>query len=257
MKKIFKLLVICMSFVFAFTGCGKEKQSDENFAEEKIYKIATDTTYAPFEFENDKGELVGIDMELLKEIAADQGFKYEVNVVGFAAALTALETGEADGIIAGMSITEPRKEKYDMSSPYFDTGVTIGVRADSGIKSFEDLRGKKVAGKVGTAACRFAESISEKYGFEIVQFEESSTMFQDVVYGNTAACFEDYPILGYEISRGLDLIIPFKEVAEPTFYGFAVMKGENKELLDMFNKGLANLKANEKYDEIINRYIKK
>ncbi len=96
MKKIFKLLVICMSFVFAFTGCGKEKQSGENFAEEKIYKIATDTTYAPFEFENDKGELVGIDMELLKEIAADQGFKYEVNVVGFAAALTALETGEAD-----------------------------------------------------------------------------------------------------------------------------------------------------------------
>ena len=94
MKKIFKLLVICMSFVFAFTGCGKEKQSGENFAEEKIYKIATDTTYAPFEFENDKGELVGIDMELLKEIAADQGFKYEVNVVGFAAALTALKQGK-------------------------------------------------------------------------------------------------------------------------------------------------------------------
>lgn len=46
-------------------------------------------------------------------------------------------------------------------------------------------------------------------------------------------------------------------MAEPTSYGFAVMKGENKELLDMFNKGLANLKSNGKYDEIVNRYIKK
>ena len=189
MKKNFMFLVICMSFISVITGCEKEKSVDKKEAKEKVYKIATDTTYAPFEFENDKGELVGIDMELLKEIAADQGFKYEVNVVGFAAALTALETGEADGVIAGMSITEPRKEKYDMSLPYFDTGTTIGVRKDSGIKSFEDLRGKKVAGKVGTAACKFAESISEKYGFEIIQFEDSSTMFQDVIYGNTAACF--------------------------------------------------------------------
>lgn len=257
MKKIFMFLVICMSFISVITGCEKEKSVDKKEAKEKVYKIATDTTYAPFEFENDKGELVGIDMELLKEIAADQGFKYEVNVVGFAAALTALETGEADGVIAGMSITEPRKEKYDMSLPYFDTGTTIGVRKDSGIKSFEDLRGKKVAGKVGTAACKFAESISEKYGFEIIQFEDSSTMFQDVIYGNTAACFEDYPVLGYEISRGLDLIIPFEEIAEPTSYGFAVMKGENSELLDMFNKGLSNLKANGKYNEIVNKYIKK
>ncbi|MFR4902765.1 MAG: transporter substrate-binding domain-containing protein [Fusobacterium sp.] len=257
MKKIFMFLVICMSFISVITGCEKEKSVDKKEAKEKVYKIATDTTYAPFEFENDKGELVGIDMELLKEIAADQGFKYEVNVVGFAAALTALETGEADGVIAGMSITEPRKEKYDMSLPYFDTGTTIGVRKDSGIKSFEDLRGKKVAGKVGTAACKFAESISEKYGFEIIQFEDSSTMFQDVIYGNTAACFEDYPVLGYEISRGLDLVIPFEEIAEPTSYGFAVMKGENSELLDMFNKGLSNLKANGKYNEIVNKYIKK
>lgn len=257
MKKIFIFLVICISFISVITGCEKEKSVDKKEAKEKVYKIATDTTYAPFEFENDKGELVGIDMELLKEIAADQGFKYEVNVVGFAAALTALETGEADGVIAGMSITEPRKEKYDMSLPYFDTGTTIGVRKDSGIKSFEDLRGKKVAGKVGTAACKFAESISEKYGFEIIQFEDSSTMFQDVIYGNTAACFEDYPVLGYEISRGLDLVIPFEEIAEPTSYGFAVMKGENSELLDMFNKGLSNLKANGKYNEIVNKYIKK
>lgn len=257
MKKIFMFLVICMSFISVITGCEKEKSVDKKEAKEKVYKIATDTTYAPFEFENDKGELVGIDMELLKEIAADQGFKYEVNVVGFAAALTALETGEADGVIAGMSITEPRKEKYDMSLPYFDTGTTIGVRKDSGIKSFEDLRGKKVAGKVGTAACKFAESISEKYGFEIIQFEDSSTMFQDVIYGNTAACFEDYPVLSYEISRGLDLVIPFEEIAEPTSYGFAVMKGENSELLDMFNKGLSNLKANGKYNEIVNKYIKK
>lgn len=259
MKKMLKSVVLCVGALLMMLGisaCGKTEET-ASASSEKVYKIATDMTYAPFEFENDEGKLVGIDMDLMEEIAKDQGFKYEVQVVGFAAALTSLEAGESDGIIAGMSITEPRKEKYDMSTPYFDTGVTIGVRPDSSIKSFEDLRGKKVAGKVGTAACKFAESIADQYGFEIIQFEESSAMFQDVVYGNTVACFEDYPVLGYEISRGLGLVIPFDDVANPTAYGFAVMKGQNTELLDMFNKGLENLKANGKYDEIISRYIKK
>ena len=62
-------------------------------------------TYKPFEFENDNGEMVGIDLDLLKAIAEDQGFDYELQVVGFNAAVMAMETGAADAVIAGMSIT--------------------------------------------------------------------------------------------------------------------------------------------------------
>lgn len=222
--------------------------------EGKTYVIATDTTFAPFEFENDNGEMVGIDLDLLAAIAEDQGFEYELQVVGFNAAVTALESGEVDAVIAGMSITEKRQALYDFSEPYFDSGVGMAVAADSEIASYEDLKGLQVAAKIGTEGCTFAESIADQYGFTIAQFEQSADMYQDVLSGTSAACFDDYPVLGYEISRGTELKLPLP-MEQGSSYGFAVLKGENAELLEMFDAGLANLKASGKYDEIVNTYV--
>lgn len=230
-------------------------ESEANGAD-KVYKIATDTTFAPFEFENDKGEMVGIDLDLLKAIAEDQGFEYELVVAGFSAATTGLEAGEYDAVIAGMSITDARKEKYDFSEPYYDSGVGMAVNADSDIASYEDLNGKTVAAKIGTEGCTFAESIADQYGFTIMQFEDSSSMYQDVLAGNSVACFEDYPVLGYEISRGTAFKMPL-EMEHGNSYGFAVLKGQNTELLEMFDAGLKNMKDSGKYDEILNTYISK
>ena len=223
-------------------------------AEAKTYVIATDTTFAPFEFENDNGDMVGIDLDLLAAIAEDQGFTYELQVIGFSAAVTALEAGEVDGVIAGMSITDERAQKYDFSEPYFDSGVGMAVAADSEIKSYEDLAGLQVAAKIGTEGCAFAEGIADQYGFTIAQFEDSATMYQDVLSGTSAACFDDYPVLGYEISRGTPLALPM-EMERGSSYGFATLKGEAPELVEMFNTGLANLKASGKYDEILATYI--
>ncbi|MCI8864752.1 MAG: transporter substrate-binding domain-containing protein [Lachnospiraceae bacterium] len=231
---------------------GTEDKGDSG----KVYKIATDTTFAPFEFENDNGEMVGIDLDLLKAIAEDQGFEYELVVAGFSAATTGLEAGEYDGVIAGMSITDARKEKYDFSEPYYDSGVGMAVNADSDIASYDDLNGKTVAAKIGTEGCTFAESIADQYGFTIMQFEDSSSMYQDVLAGNSVACFEDYPVLGYEISRGTAFKMPL-DMEHGNSYGFAVLKGQNTELLEMFDAGLKNMKDSGKYDEILNTYISK
>ncbi|MDO4268219.1 MAG: transporter substrate-binding domain-containing protein, partial [Eubacteriales bacterium] len=233
-----------------------EAEDSSAAASDKVYKIATDTTFAPFEFENDNGEMVGVDLDLLKAISEDQGFAYELIPVGFSAACTGMEAGEYDAVIAGMSITDERKEKYDFSDPYYDSGVGMAVLADSDIDSYEDLNGKTVAAKIGTEGCAFAESIADEYGFTINQFEDSSSMYQDVLAGNSVACFEDYPVLGYEISRGVSFKLPLP-MESGNSYGFAVMKGENSELIDMFNAGLADLKDSGKYDEILNTYISK
>ena len=231
---------------------GTEDKGDSG----KVYKIATDTTFAPFEFEDDNGEMVGIDLDLLKAIAEDQGFEYELVVAGFSAATTGLEAGEYDGVIAGMSITDASKEKYDFSEPYYDSGVGMAVNADSDIASYDDLNGKTVAAKIGTEGCTFAESIADQYGFTIMQFEDSSSMYQDVLAGNSVACFEDYPVLGYEISRGTAFKMPL-DMEHGNSYGFAVLKGQNTELLEMFDAGLKNMKDSGKYDEILNTYISK
>lgn len=230
--------------------------ADSKAADGKTYVIATDTTFAPFEFENDNGEMVGIDLDILAAIAQDQGFAFEIQSVGFSAACAALEAGEVDGVIAGMSITDGRKAKYDFSEPYYDSGVGMAVPVGSEIASYEDLAGLQVAAKIGTEGCTFAESIQEEYGFTVTQFEDSSSMYQDVLAGTSAACFEDYPVLGYEISRGTELTLPM-EMERGSSYGFATLKGANPELIEMFNTGLANIKESGKYDEILNTYIKK
>ncbi len=260
MKKVLALLAVA-AMTLSLVACGgstktSDTEASNASADGKKFVIASDTTFAPFEFENDKGKMVGIDLEILAAIAEDQGFTYDIQYIGFAAACTALEAGEVDGVIAGMSINEERIQKYDFSEAYFDSGVGMAVLAGSEIKSYEELAGLQVATKIGTEGCAFAESIAEQYGFTIAQFEDSSSMYQDVLSGTSVACFDDYPVLGYEISRGTGLSLPM-EMERGSSYGFATLKGENPELVKMFNDGLANIKANGKYDEIINTYIKK
>lgn len=117
----------------------------------KVYQIGTDVTFAPFEFQDASGEFVGIDMDLLAAIAEDQNFRYEIKPMGFNAAVQALEANQVDGVIAGMSITEERKQKFDFSDPYFQSGVVMAIREnDDSIQGYEDLRGKRVAVKTGT-----------------------------------------------------------------------------------------------------------
>ncbi len=250
-----KIEACCAVFILAatvFAGGSKETKTSR-----KKYLIATDTTFAPFEFEDAKGNFIGIDMDILSAIAKDQGFSYQVQVLGFNAAVQSLESKQSDGVIAGMSITEDRKKKFDFSDPYFDSGVVMGIsKTDGTIKSYADLKGKKVAIKTGTEGAAFAESIKDKYGFTVAYFEDSANMYEEVKIGNSAACFEDYPVLGYGISQGIPLkIVTPKE--KGSSYGFAVNKGLNTELLAKFNKGLADIKANGTYQTILDTYIKK
>lgn len=261
MKKFLRLL-LATTLIFTLTACGNNGEpqngtddNDDNRVIAKSYVIGTDTTFAPFEFQDAGGNQIGIDMDLLSAIAEDQGFEYTVEAMGFDAAVQALESKQVDGVIAGMSITDKRKESFDFSDPYFDSGVVMGISADNDeVTSYVDLTGQKVAVKQGTEGATFAESIQEKYDFELIVFPESALMYEDVKIGNTIACFEDYPVLGYAISQNVGLKI-VTEKEQGSSYGFAVPKGENPELLNMFNQGFANVVESGKYQEILDTYI--
>lgn len=247
--------MVVMMVVLALVGCGGAPADENAGSDAKTYVIGTDTTFAPFEFENKDGDFVGIDMGLLKAIAEDQGFEYEIKVLGFNAAVQALEAGQVDAVIAGMSINPDRQKKFDFSDPYFDSGVVMGIAAtDETVKSYDDLKDKKVAVKIGTEGATFADSIKDQYGFEIVSFEDSSFMYEDVKAGNSVACFEDYPVLGYGVAQGNGLKI-VTEKEQGSSYGFAVQKEKNTELIEMFNAGLKSLRDNGKYQEILDTYI--
>ena len=256
MKKIISVTLILLLAMGMLAGCGggasEEGQSSD---ETKVFNIATDTTFAPFEFQNEAGDYVGIDIEILAAIAEDQGFKYELNPLGFSAAVAALESNQTDGVIAGMSITEDRQKKYDFSEAYYDSGVVMAIAADNDtIKSYADLNGQKVAVKTGTEGATYAESIMDQHGFKVVYFDESPLMYEDVKTGNTVACFEDYPVMGYGITQGNGLKM-VTDMEKGSSYGFAVLKGKNTDLLEMFDAGLKNIRDNGKYQEILDKYI--
>ncbi len=235
----------------------QEAPADSAASGDKVWVVATDTVFRPFEFTNEKGEFVGIDVDVLAAIAEDQGFKYELNSLGWDAGVAAVQAGQADALIAGATIKQERIDSgWIFSDGYYDATQTFVVPEGSDIKGFADLKGKNVAVKNGTAGMDFAESLKDEYGFTTTVFEDSPTMYQDVILGNSAACVEDTPIMADSIKTGnLALTIPEGMESEGAPYGFAIMNAENQELLDMFNAGLKNIKANGKYDEIIEKYL--
>ena len=224
---------------------------------DKTWVIATDTVFKPFEYTDASGNFVGIDVDILAAIAEDQGFEYELKSLGWDASIAACQAGQADGMIAGASITDERKESgWMFSDGYYTATQCMAVAENSDIKGFEDLKDKQVAVKTGTQGASYAESLKDEYGFTLNYFEDSPTMYQAVAGGQAVACFEDTPIMAASIKDGgLGLKIVEGTENEGADYGFAVFNSDEQELLDMFNAGLANIKANGKYDEIIAKYL--
>ena len=250
MKKIFAILLV-VAMCFGFAACGGNEDGAKDFV------IATDKGFSPFEFQDAEGNIVGIDMDILAAIAEDQGFTYELQYIGWDAAIAACQAGQADGMIAGASITEERKGNgWTFSDGYYDATQGLAVAKDSAITGFADLKGKKVAVKNGTMSNQYAESIKDEYGFEVVTFSTSPDMYQAVTGGQVDGCLDDTPILKYNIKIGeLDMKFVEGTENEPAQYGFAIFDSSKQELIDLFNAGLKNIRENGKYDEIIAKYL--
>ncbi len=117
-----------------------------------------DTVFRPFEYTDENGEFVGIDVDIIKAVAANQGFNIEIQSLGWDAAVTAVQAGQADALLAGASITKERKDSgWIFSDSYYDSYQVFAVKADSGIESLDDLKGKTIAVKNATAGANYAE----------------------------------------------------------------------------------------------------
>ncbi|MGT2772127.1 ABC transporter substrate-binding protein/permease [Streptococcus marimammalium] len=220
----------------------------------EVYKLVSDSSFAPFEYQNDSGQYVGIDIELIKAIANQQHFTIEVTHPGFDAALNAVQSGQADGVIAGMSITDEREAIFDFSDSYYTSNIILAVKEDSSITAYEDLAGKTVGAKTGTASYQFLEKHTKDYNYVLKAFDEASGMYDSLNSGSLDALMDDEAVLKYAIEQGRKFKTPI--VGEPSGeYGFAVKKGSNPELIEMFNNGLAALKESGEYDKIIASYL--
>jgi glutamine transport system substrate-binding protein len=265
MKRRMGLLLFTVILAFSISACGKDSSATTVPADTaqatpvkevlKKYIIGTDATYPPFEFEKD-GKYIGIDIDLINAIAEAEGFTVELKPMDFKGIIPAITANQLDGAIAGISITDERKQVVSFSEPYYKAGLSLIVREDNDtIKGPEDLKGKIIAIKKGTSGAKLAEELGKKYDAKIKYFNDSPAMYQEVANKNADVTLEDYPVVSYKIAT--DPNSKLKIIGDRLngdFYGIAVGK-ENTELLKKINDGLKKLQDNGKYDEIVKTYL--
>lgn len=227
---------------------------------EPTYTIGTNSTFAPFSIQDKNGgysgKNPGIEIEILREIAKHEHFKYRYKIMSFNGDLQALSNGQVDAVMAGMSVTNERKQKFDFSTPYYNDGVVMAVAKKSKITSMKQLRGKQVDAKSGTSAAIMAQKYQKKYGYKIKYFESSNTMYNDVKIGQASAVFDDEPVLRYSIKNGVPLKIVSKKAQYTTPIAIGFKKGANTELRHKMNDGIAWLNKTGRMKKIINKYTK-
>lgn len=234
-------------------GCSNDAGGDDSGEDaasglEDSYTVATDSSFVPFEFEED-GEHVGFDMDIVNGIAEEVGFDVELEVTNFDGIIPGLQTGTFDIAIAGITITEERQETVDFTDPYYKSGTRIAVPEDNtDIEGMEDLEGKTVASRLGSAPLDYlAENVPTA---ETMPFEQLDQMYL-AVEGDTAdALLYDAPNVEYYIKTTEDSNLKVVgDLYEAQEYGIAVSK-DNEALVSAMNDALATMIEDGRYAEI-------
>jgi len=262
MKSLRKLLVglLAILIILAMTACGSGGSSDQqgnsgdsgNGEQQTRKKIVmgTNAEFEPFEY-HDQNEIVGIDVEIAKAIAADLGAELVIEDMNFDSLLGALATDKVDFVAAGMTVTDERKENADFSVNYFDASQVIIVKKGSDIKSDADLVGKRIGVQLGTTGDLLASEIKdakvERYnkGFEAVSALNAGQIDCVVI--------DNFPAQAF-VAKNSDLVILDKDLSVEQ-YAIAVKKG-NTELLNSINATLKRLQDSGELQKIFDKYIK-
>lgn len=257
-NKIWILLLI-FGLVLSLAGCGSGGTSSqqEGTAGDKVYIVGTEPTFPPFEYTDEAtGEIVGFDVDLIKAIAEAAGIQVEVQSLGFDGLIPALQAGNIDIVIAGMTVTEERAAAVDFGPTYWEAYLQIAVAADNEeIKSVEDLQGKTVGVQIGTTGALKAEELkSEGIVKEVKTYNTVDVVFLELMNGTVDAVINDRPVTEIYMARNPGKVKLTGEPFEGEEYAYAVAKG-NTELLNKLNAGLEEVKASGKFDELVMEYF--
>ncbi len=244
--------VLAASMVF-FAGCGGDKK-DAN-----VLTVGTNAAFEPFEMMAEDGKtIIGFDVDLINAIAADQGLEVEMVNMEFDGLVMAVKSGQLDAAIAGMSVTDERKESVDFTNTYYDAGLNIAVAADNtDINAEADLAGKVVASQIGTTGAAKAQELKDAgVVAEVKLLENINICMMSLSNGEVDAVIMDIPVNGAYVAAHPDVAKIAAPIVsgEPESFAIAVAK-DNAELLDKLNAGLENVIADGTYMEIYDKYF--
>ena len=225
-------------------------------AQAKVYVVGTDAAYAPFESQNEKGEIVGFDIDMLKAVAAKAGIEVKFVNTPWEGIFNALAQGDRDIVVSAVTITDERKGTMDFTQPYFDAQQLIAVRQDSKVAKFADLKKLKVGVQTGTTGDEAVTKLMGKTSTAIKRFESTPLALKELEAGGVDAVVADNGVVIHYVANNPGG--KFRTVSDKDFvpeqYGFAVKKG-NAELLAKLDQGLAGIKADGTYAQIYGKYF--
>lgn len=257
-KKTISSIVLGMFLLtLGLVGCGNNSQGQSNSqSQAKVLRVGTEPSFAPFEFQDEKSkDFVGFDMDLIQAIGKQMGYEVKIQSMGFDALIPALEAGNIDVAVSGMSINEERAKKVNFSKPYYKSGLSVVVKADNNtIKGFKDLDGKKLAVQIGTTGAEEAKKVPNA---TVREFNTMSDVFMELKAGGVDAVVNDAPVNDYYIAKsGSKDAKAVGELLSAEDYGMATAK-KNTELAGKIDKALEELKKNGEYEKLYTKWFGK
>jgi glutamine transport system substrate-binding protein len=224
-------------------------------ASAETLRVVTDPSFVPFEMMDQKtGEMIGFDMEIIAEVAERAGFEYDLKTMDFNGIIPALQTGNVDIAIAGITITEEREQIVDFSDSYYDSGLRILVRnSNAQVEELDDLEGKKIGTKIGSTSYDFLVKNLED-GDGVTPYPGSSDMYMALMSGAVDAVFYDAPNVGYFArTKGEGKVKTVGPLYEGQQYGIALKQGS--EWVDEVNEALASIRDDGTYKKIYEKWF--
>lgn len=214
--------------------------------------VGTEPAFPPFESQDESGELVGFDIDLMKAIGEQAGVAVEFESLPFDGLIPALQAGTIEAAISGMTITEERAQTVDFSRPYFRAGLAIAVAEDDAeTTSLESLEGKTIAVQIGTTGAEMAGTIKDA---KVSTFDSAPLALQELSNGNADAVINDAPATLDAIATGnIGGVKVVGELLTEEFYGIAMPKDSPN--LETLNMALEELIANGTYDTIYEKWF--
>lgn len=259
-----KLNIICVGIVvllLVLAGCDKQEEiKSEDIKDKSLLDIqergeliiATISDYPPMEYLDEEGNLIGYDIDVVKEIASQIGVTAKIEKKLWGELFDLVKSGEVDIIISSITITPERQNEMLFSAPYFDAGQSIIVRAENNeVKGIADLKTRKVGVQAGTT-CETA-TLEHVDSSLVMTYESYDPIINDVKNGKVDALVTDLIGSIAFVKENPEL----KIVGEPftqEYYGIATKIG-NKELMDEINRILREMKRNGKLNEIKEKWM--
>lgn len=219
-----------------------------------VLTVGTNAEFPPFEYVDDNGDADGFDIALIKAVGEKLGVSVEVENMEFDSLVSSIGN-KIDVAIAGMTVTDERKESVDFSNSYYDALQYVIVPEGSEISSFDDLAGKAIGVQLGTTGDFIASDDVE--GASVSQYNKAVDAVNDLINGRVDCVIIDKnPALVFEaqFSGQVKALDGAQFNFEVENYAIALPKGDAA-LADQINAALEEIKADGTFDQLVADYI--